>query len=190
MTPRANVPQPKLHLKFNNNKQTFLFTSKPPNPPGKGLIPPLHLLENTKLHYMDPDDPPIPRLPSPSLPSTASTAQDSVQVLANEVHASHLSRQSEYVSGKSTDKKYQNRVREYLEWWENDQALRCEVASRNGTLWIPVPAQPITATKVALYLDYATTRPQVNQFSLLSIIPSLNIPPRKILMEKIFQILE
>lgn len=168
MTPTnawANGPQPKLRCEFNRDKQTFLFRSlKPPTLRGKPSVnspesPPLHLLENTKLHYMDPDDPLI------SLSSTtgaASRHRDSLQVLADEVHASHLSRQSEYVSGKTTDKKYQNRVREYLEWWEEDQACQCEAASTHGSSWVTILAQPITAMKVALYLDYASNRPQVS----------------------------
>ena len=149
---------------------------KPPNPHQRRSVdseenPALHLLENTKLHCMDPDDPPMSVPLSPRLPCTSGTVQDSLQILANEVHASHLSRQGEYVSGKSTDQKYKNRVREYLEWWENDQVLQCEDASKNGALWITIPAHPITATKVALYLDYVVKRPQVNSifcFSLYS----------------------
>jgi len=168
MTPTnawANGPQPKLHCEFNKDKQTFLFhSSKPPTLCGKPLAntpesPPLHLLENTKLHYMDPDDPLI------SLSSTTGTApshQDSLQVLSDEVHPSHLSWQSEYVSGKTTDKKYQNHVCEYLEWWEKDQARQCEAASTHGSSWVTIPAQPITVIKVALYLDYASNWPQVS----------------------------
>ena len=200
MTPinvRANGPQPKLRFKFNQNKQAFLFNPKPPNPHQRRSVdseenPALHLLENTKLHCMDPDDPPMSVPLSPRLPCTSGTVQDSLQILANEVHASHLSRQGEYVSGKSTDQKYKNRVREYLEWWENDQVLRCEDASKNGALWITIPAHPITATKVALYLDYVTKRPQVSrvQVSLLPIICSLNLYFRKIPREKIFRTLE
>jgi len=162
-----NVPQPNLRCEFNRDKQTFLFCSSKPLPlRGKPSVntpesPPLHLLENTKLHYMDPDGPLI------SLSSTTGAAPshpDSLQVLADEVHASHLSRQSEYVSGKTTDKKYRNRVHEYLEWWEKDQAHRCEAASTHGSLWVTIPAQPITAMKVALYLDYASNQPQVSLF--------------------------
>ena len=205
MTPiniRANGPHStssKIHFEFNQKKQAFLFTSKPPNlhrelehSVNTEKNPALRLvLENPKLHYMDPDDPPIPGLPPPCLPCTSSAGgvQDSLQVLATEVHASHLSRQSEYVSGKSTDQKYKNRVREYLEWWENDQALQCEAASKNSASWVTIPAHPITATKVALYLDYVTKRPQV-KFLLPSIRTcNLNLSFRKIPREKTFQIL-
>jgi len=110
---------------------------------------------------MDPDDPLISLSSLSSTTGTAPSHPDSLRVLADEVHASHLSRQNEYVSGKTTDKKYQNRVREYLEWWEKDQARRCEAASTHGSSWVTIPAQPITAMKVALYLDYASNRPQV-----------------------------
>jgi len=179
MTPinvKADGPQPtpsKRRFEFNRNKQSFLFTSKPPNPHRECSVntteqnPALKLLENTKLYHMDPDDPPMPGPPSPC---TSGTIQNSLQILANEVHASHLSRQSDYVSGKSTDKTYQNRIKEYLEWWENNQAIRREDALKDGaTSWVTVPAHPITATKVALYLDYVIKRPQVNSIFNFSI---------------------
>jgi hypothetical protein len=166
---RANGPQAtpsKLRFEFNRTKQSFLFTSKPQNTHPKCSNteenPALQLLENPKLYRMDPDDPPMPRPLSPPLSCTSGTVQNSLQVLSNEVHASHLSRQSDYVKGKCTDKTYKNRVKAYLEWWETDQAVQCENALKNGASWVTVPAHPITATKVALYLDYVVKRPQVN----------------------------
>jgi len=169
----SNGPQAtpsKLRFEFNRTKQSFVFTSKPQCLNAEEN-PALQLLENPKLYRMDPDDPPMPRPPSPPLSCTSGIVQNSLQVLANEVHASHLSRQSDYVKEKRTDKTYKNRVKAYLEWWETDQAVRCENARKNGASWVTVPAHPITATKVALYLDYVVKRPQVNSifcFSLYS----------------------
>jgi len=137
---RANGSQAmpsKLRFEFNWTKQFFLFTSKPQNTHPKCSNaeenPALQLLENSKLYHMDPNDPlmPGPRL-SPPLSCTSGTVQNSLQVLANEVHASHLSRQSDYVKGKRTDKTYKNCVKAYLKWWETDQAVWCKNAQKNG----------------------------------------------------------
>jgi hypothetical protein len=163
MNAGANGPQAtpsKLRFEFNRTKQSFLFNSKPQRL-NTEENPALQLLENPKLYRMDPDDPPMSSRLSPPLSCTSGTVHDSLQVLANEVHTSHLSRQSDYVKGKRTDKTYKNRVNAYLEWWETDQAVRCENARKNGASWVTVPAHPITATKVALYLDYVVKRPQV-----------------------------
>jgi len=160
----------KLRFEFNRTKQSFLFTPKPQCSNAEEN-PARQLLENPKLYCMDPDDPPMPGPLSPPLSCTSSVVQNSLQVLANEVHTSHLSRQNDYVKEKCTDKTYKNCVKAYLEWWETDQAVRCENAWKNGASWVTVPAHPITATKVAVYLDYVIKRPQVNSifcFSLYS----------------------
>ena len=58
---------------------------------------------------------------------------------------------------KQTARTYQLAVESYEKWWGSYQAnLSVDDAS-----YTPIPAFPITAAKVAMFLDYETTRPKV-----------------------------
>ncbi|KAF9498755.1 hypothetical protein BDN71DRAFT_358114 [Pleurotus eryngii] len=56
--------------------------------------------------------------------------------------------------GKGTEAAYTRHVRDYVAFWDVDQAAR----AANDQSFSIMPCFPITATKVAIYLAYATTR--------------------------------
>ncbi|KAJ7312517.1 hypothetical protein DFH08DRAFT_1044630 [Mycena albidolilacea] len=56
--------------------------------------------------------------------------------------------------GQRTEPAYQRHLKNYLAWWANDQAAR----TTQDPTWKEVPSLPITATKVAWFLEYETTR--------------------------------
>jgi len=101
-------------------------------------------------------------------PQLTSNFEDSIRILENEAHASHLARHAEYVAGKGTEKKYSSRLQEYCDWWDSDQAVRAAEALKDGKSFVQVPAQPITATKVVIYLNYVLERPRVCLLTLIS----------------------
>jgi len=130
-------------------------------------------LNSTTLYTMNPqpgcevsqDKPTVEAL----IPLGQSTSdfEDSISILEREAHASHLARQAEYVAGKGTEKKYSSRLQEYCDWWDSDQGLRAAEASKDGKAFVQVPAQPITATKVVIYLNYVLERPRVRPYALI-----------------------
>ena len=107
------------------------------------------------------DQPTVPVL----MPPDPSNLQKSIRALDQEVHRITLDREAEIVGDKNTDRTYRNHLRRYEQWWMQDQALQSEDAEKENTFWTPVPAQPITATKVALFMAYKLKRPRVGSNS-------------------------
>ena len=113
---------------------------------------------NAETYYScAPDQPTVPVL----MPADPSDLQKSICILDREVHRITLDREAEIVGDKNTNRTYRNHLRLYEQWWMQNQALRSEDAEKNNTFWTPVPAQPITATKVALFMAYELKRPRV-----------------------------
>ncbi|KAL4257053.1 hypothetical protein AB1N83_013839 [Pleurotus pulmonarius] len=88
----------------------------------------------------------LPRLqPNPS----ASYAS-----LEEESHANRLAVQADMTQGKGTEAAYGRHVKDYTIFWDDNQAMR----AATDPSYAVIPSFPITATKVAIYLAYATTR--------------------------------
>jgi hypothetical protein len=72
-------------------------------------------------------------------------------------------RQSKAVQDDSqTGGAYARHLARYQLWWESDQASRH--AAEPG--YMPIPTFPVTATKVAMFLEYETTREKVGRADL------------------------
>jgi hypothetical protein len=112
----------------------------------------LYMFQDTEDESTNPKVVPLDPLP----PST--TLLDSIAAMDNETHANRVSIRESMASGKGTDPAYTRHIRNYEEFMLKDQAARLEENPR----WIVVPAHPITATKVAAFLAYETTRPKVS----------------------------
>jgi hypothetical protein len=75
---------------------------------------------------------------------------------------SHVIRQgiaAEEQSDKETGGTYTRHVKNYQLWWDLSQATQL-TADPSHTV---IPAFPIIPAKVTLFLEYETTRPQVNR---------------------------
>jgi len=63
------------------------------------------------------------------------------------------------MSGMGTEVAYSHHVKNYQDWWVQDQGWHMS----EDSWWKEIPAHPITAAKVAIFLRYETTRLKVNQ---------------------------
>jgi hypothetical protein len=73
-------------------------------------------------------------------------------------HAVRLRQAAFEQHDKQTARTYSLAISSYEKWWGQYQMqLRAE-----DPLWTTIPAFPITAAKVVMFLEYETTRPKVN----------------------------
>ncbi|KAJ7017768.1 hypothetical protein C8F04DRAFT_881970, partial [Mycena alexandri] len=91
--------------------------------------------------------------PAPLL-SSPERIQQSMRVLDASTHAVRLTVATQEQSEKGTEPAYRRHYSNYQTWFQMDQGLR---TAQNST-WKEVPALPINATKVALFLEYETSR--------------------------------
>lgn len=94
--------------------------------------------------------------------TNATTIQDSLSAMVDETHMNRLSLRAEMTAGKGTESAYLRHVKNYEKFMVADQAARVQ----HNPLWTSVPAHPITATKVAAFLQHETTRTKVSVFAL------------------------
>jgi hypothetical protein len=73
-------------------------------------------------------------------------------------HAVRLKQAEIEQKDKQTARTYQLAVESYEKWWGSYQAS----LSANDASYTPIPAFPVTAAKVVMFLDYETMRPKVN----------------------------
>lgn len=102
----------------------------------------------------------------------ASTMQDSLSAMVDETHVNRLSLREVMTAGKGTESAYLRHIKNYEKFMIADQAARVQ----QNPLWTSVPAHPITATKVATFLQYETTRTKVSrcltQFNIFNTKPT------------------
>lgn len=101
-----------------------------------------------------PASPPRETMACPISPRT----QWSMDVLEKDSHRLRLEMVRQEQSGKQTKKTYDRHLKSYRDWWERTQA---EIAAGDSAR-VPLPAFPITATKVAHFLQYESTRGKVH----------------------------
>jgi hypothetical protein len=89
--------------------------------------------------------------------SSPERLQQSMRVLEAGSHELRLRISAQEQSDKGTEPAYQRHLMNYLAWWANDQAAR----TAQDSTWKEVPSLPITATKMAWFLEYETTREKV-----------------------------
>jgi hypothetical protein len=78
------------------------------------------------------------------------------------------------LEGKGTESSYRRGIKEYEEWWPQYQ----EEKRRENPQWIIEGCHPITARKVAVFLEYYTTRARVRQSLVLSMAFGLQFEQR------------
>ncbi|KAJ6482394.1 hypothetical protein DFH09DRAFT_830608, partial [Mycena vulgaris] len=69
-------------------------------------------------------------------------------------HTNRLAISAAEQSDKGTEPAYLRHFKSYMWWWPMDQSMR----KAEDSTWKEIPALPITATKVAIFLAYETTR--------------------------------
>ncbi|KAJ7635953.1 hypothetical protein DFH06DRAFT_1139033 [Mycena polygramma] len=146
-------------------------TSSLPATPTRRSVPPLPhspYLFNANNEVVDNPSPLIPSQPAfaPIIPAAtvslpqADAGASAMQQAMDALEArSHLIRQTiaaEEQSDKETGATYARQVQNYEAWWILSQALLL----RDGPAHVSIPAFPITAAKVTVYLEYETTCPQ------------------------------
>ena len=99
--------------------------------------------------------PPLHIVPVASDPPTG--MQASLAALEADSHAARLAHAKQEQSDKSTAGTYKRHVDRYEKWWIRYQAEQS--ASIKG--WTPIPAFPITAAKVSMFLGHESTREKV-----------------------------
>ncbi|KAJ7035722.1 hypothetical protein C8F04DRAFT_1341641 [Mycena alexandri] len=92
--------------------------------------------------------------PPPPLLSSPEHIQKSMRVLDASTHAVRLSVTAQEQSEKGTEPVYRRHYSNYQTWFQMDQGTR----NAQDSTWKEVPALPITATKVSLFLEYETSR--------------------------------
>jgi len=124
------------------------------------------------LYTMNDDEhgqaPSVPTIPF-ELPSR-STPMSQMDTLHNKTHQYRVTLQDTFTSDKGTQSAYSRHLKNYKIWWEKDQARRVQELSSTSLSDALVPAHPICATKVALFLEHETTRAKVVS-SVVSSIP-------------------
>jgi hypothetical protein len=88
---------------------------------------------------------------------TSNSMQCSLDALDATSHAIRLRLAAEERADKGTNNAYARHVRNYVTYWDRYQA---EMVADNPA-WTSVPALPISAAKVLIFLDYERTREKV-----------------------------
>jgi len=83
--------------------------------------------------------------------------QASLAALEIESHATRLAQVKKEQNDKSTGTTYQRHIKRYEQWWLQYQVE--QTARIPG--WTSIPAFPITAAKVSMFLEYEATREKV-----------------------------
>ena len=120
--------------------------------------------------------PPFPTSPSPTSPSAIS-ASTLTQPVTSEVlsltslerleHETQLHRMEQIrlnQESTQTGRSYNRHVQNFEKFWHDSQLER----KKTDPSWVHIPLYPITATKVAIFLKYETTRPKVSLPSALT----------------------
>ncbi len=100
---------------------------------------------------------------TPTVPALIqSTGNPMAQMFAmtQETHARCLALEDSMASETGTQVAYARHLKSYETWWNSDQSRRRE---EDSTL-DHIPPHPITATKVALFLEFETIRPKVSVY--------------------------
>jgi hypothetical protein len=84
--------------------------------------------------------------------------EESLAILEAKTHQTRMQLAKSQQDDRATGGSYNKQVKKYERWWKADQALRCAEDSK----WMAVPPFPVTPTKVALFLEYETTREKVS----------------------------
>lgn len=100
---------------------------------------------------------PMTELPPPA---AAIPIPDSYEALEDISHNNRLALQAEMTRGKGTELAYARHLKDYIAFWDSDQVMR----AASDLAYQYIPCFPITATKVAIYLAYATKRGKVRYF--------------------------
>ncbi|KAK7027698.1 hypothetical protein R3P38DRAFT_3190769 [Favolaschia claudopus] len=99
-----------------------------------------------------------PKPPSPSsanaLGPSPGRIQYSIDALEAESHATRLKIRAKEQEDKGTSQTYERHFRSYQAWWDSSEAAKVAQNSRLAAL----PAMPITAAKVSMFLAYESTR--------------------------------
>lgn len=90
-------------------------------------------------------------------PASAELIPNSYTTLEDISHNNHLAIQAEMTRRKGTELAYTRNLNDYLKFWDVDQAT----CTASDPMYEYIPCFPITATKVAIYLAYATTQGKV-----------------------------
>lgn len=84
--------------------------------------------------------------------------QLSLEAMDDETHRNRLNVRAKMTADKGTNDAYQRHLKNYEHFMLKDQTMR----RLNNPLWRTIEAHPITATKVAAFLQHETTRLKVN----------------------------
>ncbi|KAI0085603.1 hypothetical protein BDY19DRAFT_996518 [Irpex rosettiformis] len=145
------LPSPSILAPLPPSALAPLPSSVPfPLPPSVPSPLPLSVPDPLPLFTLDPPSPFVPDPPSPSI-------NKSLTRLTQETHARAAAQLQSKQDNSQTGRSYSRHVRNYEKFWVREQQTR---AAADST-WVDVPAFPITATKVALFLDYEMKRPKL-----------------------------
>jgi hypothetical protein len=103
----------------------------------------------------------VPHWPPPPASTSSIGGEEIDPALLADVKQQGNDRNERRTRKNNTQLAYVRHFNEYKTWWEGDQTRRRLEAEKAKNPFIPTPTLPITAVKVALFLDYVTTRPIV-----------------------------
>ncbi|KAF5381020.1 hypothetical protein D9615_004052 [Tricholomella constricta] len=106
--------------------------------------------------FQDPEDDNKSKAALSCVQVTDLTIGDSIAVMDLETHRNRLATRDRIICDKGTGDAYPRHVRSYQKFMAQDQAMRVQA----NPFWKVIDAHPITATKVAAFLEYETTRPK------------------------------
>lgn len=128
--------------------------------PAGHLLPPLVISPATETSTQLASCPPL---------SPGSRMQQSMDHLEAASQAVRLKFATKEQSDKSTPATYERHVNNYVAWWD---AYQLRELARDPTT-TTIPALPVTAAKVTMFLEYTSTRAKASGFLLHLIAPSL-----------------
>ncbi|KJA13262.1 hypothetical protein HYPSUDRAFT_59992 [Hypholoma sublateritium FD-334 SS-4] len=151
-------PQERQHIALSTSSpgKCFRFEGERQPPPSHQRTP----VEPVMLYSMHTnssgESSDVPTIPALIQPTGNATAVAQMLAIAQETHAQRLALEDSMVSETGTQTVYARQLKGYEKWWISDQTRRRE---EDSTLEYISP-HPITATKVALFLEFETARPK------------------------------
>ncbi|PPQ83415.1 hypothetical protein CVT24_005488 [Panaeolus cyanescens] len=149
----------------------------------------IELLESNEKNTSLPSSKPItPSSLAPMSPTSSASATEPLVIsaaeqqcqLALEVQKQYLEREKEYSANKGTEVAYPCHLKNYEDWYTADQMQRQNEGLKTGLMLTLDSAHPITATKVALFLEYEQKQPKIFITIMITIISDdlLNLSQR------------
>ncbi|KAF9030462.1 hypothetical protein BDZ89DRAFT_899198, partial [Hymenopellis radicata] len=91
-----------------------------------------------------------------ALPQSMLTEAEALRVLSDQSHETRLALHNAMDADKGTQAAYPRHIKRYKLWWCLDQDRRIQA----DPCWVRISSEPVMQTKVAIWLQYESSRPK------------------------------